>query len=158
MRNQKSSMNKIMKIALASSLFLASHAYAGTWGTGSFDNDSAADWVYELEQSKTTRYLLTVFNAVPSEGYIEVDGCSAAIAAADVAASLKDGKTEHLPKVVAAWVQDNNLGYKPILATMAIQALSFCKSTKRSELAQLWQEATPKQWLSQVSEIEARLQ
>ena len=151
-------MNKIFEIVLVSVLLFASHAYAGTWGVGSFENDSAADWAYELEKSKTTRYLLTVFNALPSEGYIEVDVCSAAIAAADVAASLKDGKTEHLPKAVAVWVQSNRLGYKPILATKAIQAISFCKNIERSELAQLWQEATAKQWLSLVLGIEARLQ
>ena len=74
-------MNKINKILLAISIILSPHTYSSAWDYGSFDNDSASDWVYELEKSKTARYLLDLFNTVPSSGYIEVGACSVAIAA-----------------------------------------------------------------------------
>lgn len=148
-------MTEISVLAL---MILASNAHAGAWGEGSFENDSAADWVYELQGSKSPSFLLTVFATVPPAGYIEVDTCAAAIAAADVVAALKDGKTKLLPKVVATWVKSNELGYKPNMATKALEVISFCKNMKRSELAQLWKEGKSNNWLSQISKIEVRLQ
>ncbi|WP_415888175.1 DUF4259 domain-containing protein [Neptuniibacter sp. SY11_33] len=151
-------MKSINKILLALAILLPPQAFSGAWDYGSFDNDSAADWVYELDQSKTTRYLLTVFNAVPSSGYIDVDVCSVAIAAAEVTASLKDGKTQNLPKSVANWVQVNKPDYKVALAARATEILGYCKDTKRSELAQLWDEGDSVKWFSNISVLGARLQ
>ncbi|MGR6874022.1 DUF4259 domain-containing protein [Pseudomonas sp. HK3] len=151
-------MKKLTEITVLALMIVVSNAHAGSWGAGSFENDSAADWVYELESSKSPSFLLTVFAVVPPAGYIEVDTCSAAIAAADVVAALKDGKTKQLPKVVATWVKSNESGYKPNMATKALEVISFCKSMKRSELAQLWKEGQSNNWLSQISKIEARLQ
>lgn len=154
---KESSMNKIIRISSIAILFTSLQVFAGSWGVGSFENDGAADWAYELEQSKSALYLLSVFNSIPSKGYIEVDSCSVAIAAADVAAALKDGKASNLPKSVAGWVEANKKGYKSILASKALESIAFCKNIKRSELAQLWQETSPQSWLEQVSNIEVRL-
>lgn len=146
-------MNKLIGFIMV----FSSQVYAGVWGTGSFENDSAADWAYELDLTKPASYLLAVFNAIPPNGYIDADACSVAIAAADVTASLKDGKTENLPPSVATWVVISKREYKPFFATKALEAIGYCKNTERSEIAQLWSEGDPQQWLDQVLKIETRL-
>ncbi len=150
-------MKKIIKILVFWASLLPLISYAGAWGTGSFENDSALDWVYDLERSKSASYLLNVFKAIPVGSYIDVDTCSAAIAAADVVASLKDGETIHLPESVKKWVVKNQASYRPTFSGMALEAIVFCKSSEYSELSQLWNEAAPEEWLSEVSKIEARL-
>ncbi len=150
-------MKIIIRISALAVIFIALKASAGAWDVSSFENDSAADWAYELERSKSAQYLLSVFNSIPSKGYIEADSCSVAIAASDVTAALKDGNTSHLPKSVAVWVKVNRKEYNSTLATKALQSIDYCKNIRRSELAQLWQESSPQSWLEQVSNIEARL-
>ncbi len=44
-------MIRILFICLT---LLPSLTYAGAWGVGSFENDSALDWAYELESANLT--------------------------------------------------------------------------------------------------------
>ena len=131
--------------------------YAGTWGVGSFENDMASDWAYSLEKTNNPKLLLSTLNAVLLKGYIYSYFCSEAIAAADVVASLRDDKVENLPDEIVRWVKKNKKSYQPEMSKLALKAISQCKDTKRSELAQLWDEPESKEWLNQLSELEARL-
>lgn len=150
-------MNYRIRLSVLSLLLITQNVIAGAWGYGSFENDSAADWVYELEGAKNAQYLLTVFNAIPKKSYIDMDTCAAAIGAAEVTASLKDGNITKLPKEASTWVIANKESFKSNFSIKALEALELCKSTKHSELAQLWNESSPKQWLESVSEVEIRL-
>ena len=81
----------------------------GAWGSGSYDNDAALDWIYELQYSDD---LSVVTNALcpnlEDEGYLEVDDGTAIIAAAEVVAALLDKPAADLPEEVAAWVDAPN--------------------------------------------------
>ncbi|MCH5642220.1 MULTISPECIES: DUF4259 domain-containing protein [unclassified Gordonia (in: high G+C Gram-positive bacteria)] len=72
----------------------------GAWGSGIFDNDDAADWVVEFDEADPDERLSVVqaaFDAVtdaddPDE--LEIDVCSAALAAVATVAALMPGGPE----------------------------------------------------------------
>jgi hypothetical protein len=61
----------------------------GAWGFGSFDNDDAADWIFELEESSGVTALVSAFKAIKPDRYLEAPECSVALAAAEVVAALR---------------------------------------------------------------------
>jgi len=60
----------------------------GAWGIGSFDNDDAVDWAYELGESQGTELLVATLEAIGPEDHLEAPDCSIALAAAEVVAAL----------------------------------------------------------------------
>jgi len=53
----------------------------GAWGTKSFENDDAADWLGELPQAEDTTVLHEAFSAVTGrDDYLELPECSVAVA------------------------------------------------------------------------------
>jgi len=130
---------------------------AGAWGVGSFDNDSALDWVYELESAATSTVLNDTFNNTQGRKYLEVDECSAAFAAAEIVASLNEKKYTHLPGEVQAWIKNNGIEVNQELKTRAAAAIASCKNSKISEVAQLWEESAKSEWISYISKLQSRL-
>ena len=138
-------------------LFFSPLSLAGAWGVGSFENDSAMDWVYELELSTSSSFLGETFDHVEGRNYLEVDECSAAIAAAEVVASIIEKSLSHLPDAVQEWAGkydeiDNNLKLEAVAAVMR------CADIQTSELAQLWGESSSNEWSSYMSTLQSRLQ
>lgn len=138
-------------------MLLSSKTLAGAWGTGSFENDTALDWVYEIEESKGSAVLLKTLRTVFLSEYIEVDVCSSAIAAAEVVASIKNKKYDSLPKSLASWSRTNESMYEPEMSKFAIKALEMCRNKNKSELAQLWEESGSPEWQSSVKGLELKL-
>ena len=81
----------------------------GAWGIGNFDNDDAADWVYELAESDGTDVLVAALEGATSEGYLEAPVSCAALAAAEVVAALLGNAGKALPDEVRKWVADNDI-------------------------------------------------
>jgi hypothetical protein len=77
----------------------------GAWGSGSFENDAAADWVVDLERARTLGPVRRALGlaAVPG-GYLDVDDEGAALAAAEVVAALNGAPAADLPEPVAEWL------------------------------------------------------
>lgn len=146
-------MNRILLLIL----FVPSYCFAGAWGVGSFENDSALDWVYELETSRSSNFLITTMNQVPDSGYIDVDSCSFAMAAIEIVASLNQNNTEHLPEEVQSWIAANSIESSNELKIAAARTLDTCLSSENSELAQLWEESLPSEWVAYTSELKSRL-
>jgi len=146
-------MNRILFLML----LFPTCCFAGAWGVGSFENDSALDWVYELETSSSAKFLISTMSQVPDAGYIDVDSCSAAMAAIEIVASLNQNSTEHLPEEVQSWLTVNSIESSNELKVAATQTLDFCSSSENSELAQLWEESLPEEWAAYISELKSRL-
>lgn len=138
-------------------LLASSKALGGAWGSGSFENDSALDWVYEIEESEGSDILLKTLRTVFISEYIEVDVCSSAIAAAEVVAAIKIKKYDSLPKSLASWSRANESMYEPEMSKFALKALEICRSKTKSELAQLWAESNSAEWQSSVRALELKL-
>ncbi len=133
------------------------NVFAGAWGSGSFENDDASDWIYEFERSTDTVPLLSTIREAFRSDYIEANACSKVIAAAEVVASLKDGDIAALPKELSNWVVAKRSQYEPEMSKFALRAVQACQDSVRSELAQLWAEGTKKEWESNLKVLEARL-
>ncbi len=73
----------------------------GTWGVGPFDNDGAADWVWELEAAPSIATLRSalddVADIVAAGDYLEMTPCKHACAAAAFIAALRRRDPSALP-------------------------------------------------------------
>ncbi|MFF5972353.1 DUF4259 domain-containing protein [Streptomyces sp. NPDC012769] len=113
----------------------------GTWDIGPFDNDTAADFSYTVDEAPAERraeVLLAAFRAVTETGadYLDADlGAEAVAAAALVAAQCPGGEP-----VTTAYGPDEPLpALPPSLRPAAIAALDRVLG-KDSELLELWSE------------------
>lgn len=133
----------VVLIYVAALLF-SQGATAGTWGVGSFENDTALDWAYELTAAKSTSVIYAALRSVSKTGYVGVDDCARALAAAEVVAALKTHKMSSLPPEVARWAEKHKGLYKTDLKTIALNAVASCENPEHSEWAQLWTDSAPK--------------
>lgn len=129
----------------------------GAWGVGNFDNDDAADWVYELEQSNDTSVLVATLGEVTTGGYLESPvGCEA-LAAAEVVAALLGNAGKALPDNVRKWVAVNDVEVGHDLLALARAAVARVKA-EDSELRELWQETGDyRKWVSLQDDLLKRL-
>ncbi len=129
----------------------------GAWAAGSFDNDDAADWVWELTDAEDTSILTEAFSRVTdAEGYLEAPDCSIGIAAAEVVAALRKRPSSKLPDEVATFVSRIDAPPSPDLVSSALRALERIKT--KSELQELWDESDSRaEWQQAIAELESRL-
>ncbi|MER5350933.1 DUF4259 domain-containing protein [Kitasatospora sp. NPDC002551] len=132
----------------------------GTWDTGHFDNDTAADFAGALdeaapeEREALIRRVLTVAADTGAEDYQDAwDGEKAVAAAALVAAQCPNGEP-----VTTAYGPDEPL---PVLSAdlrqLAVQALDRVVA-EESELAELWDETEEgPAWRRSVKDLRAVL-
>jgi len=118
----------------------------GAWSEENFGNDDAADWVYDLEESRGVDVLLAPIKAVISnDDYLESPDCSEALAASEVIAASLTGDTALIPDEAKVWLnkKPSLFGKKPQIETkhaaIAIQAVQ--KILASSELKELWEES-----------------
>jgi len=154
MRQKLNSYKYILATLLVA---FSTNSLSGAWGIGSFENDSAMDWVYELEHSKSSSILNITLGLVHGNGYLEVDACSAAMAAAEIVAAMKTKSYVKLPEGVKSWAKLNTGSLNDELVSKAKVSIAQCSNQSNSELAQLWQESSKQEWLSYVSELKSRL-
>lgn len=130
----------------------------GAWGTGSFENDTALDWCYNLEDSSDTKILWDAIEAVLQEEYLDADIAVEALAALEVAAGLKGRKGKEIPQEVEKWLEENSALRLPdnfyIRADLVLNRIIGSES----ELNELWEESDSYQeWKKTVSELQSRI-
>lgn len=129
----------------------------GAWGVETFENDSALDWVFELEGAKDLSILERALTTVTdSTEYLEADTCCDALAAAEVVAALLKSPAPHLPQEVQSFVERIQIQPPPFLVGLAKQAVQRVKSD--SELKELWEEGDdPDGWIRSIDALATRL-
>jgi hypothetical protein len=131
----------------------------GTWGSGSFENDDALDWVAELEETEDLSAIIRALDAIldSSDGYLEAPDCAAALAAAEIVAALEGNPSPSLPDEIIQWVYAHNhltIGTDTVSKTQAAVKLVLLGS----ELQELWEEADAfEEWRDTVTELLDRL-
>lgn len=128
----------------------------GAWAAGSFDNDDAGDWVWELAGADTSLLEAAFSRVTDGEDYLEAPDCSIAIAAAEVVAALRKRPAAELPDEVSAFV--TRIGVPPSagLVSSALRALQRIRT--KSELQELWDESESRdEWHQAVAELASRL-
>jgi len=115
----------------------------GAWGYGAFDNDTAGDWVYALEEAEDLDVIEAALDAVVDVGdeYLEAAEAEVALAAAAVVALLQAGEDapECVNETVNEWVAGHPQDVPWKLAKKTVAALDRIL-TEPSELLELWSE------------------
>jgi len=131
----------------------------GAWGTGNFDNDTALDWVYDLEDREDLSLVVDTIDAVLQEEYIDTTVAEEALVAIEVLARLKGnfGKDNAYSEDVDKWVKNHPLQVEDALLQKAKEAIDMILSDK-SELKELWEEVDEYDvWSSEVLDLKDRL-
>ena len=122
----------------------------GAWGSGSFENDSALDFAFEIERVADVE---RAFVAAGSD-YIGLDEGCGVIVAAECVAAMRGHPAPDLPDELAGII--STFGNCPIaLYDKARENLSAVMS--RGELVELWAEEGSGGWNRAVTELMERL-
>lgn len=144
------------RLAIATvAMLLSVAAYAGAWGSGSFENDDALDWVSECVKSSSVAPVSAAFRATEAK-YIEAPEGSRAVAAAEVVAAALGKPDAKLPPPLLSWSQRHAADLAQ-LAPRAHAALTRTLDPKTSELRQLWSEGKPNKWPEAIADLQSRL-
>ena len=129
----------------------------GAWGVGSFENDDAGDWVWQLEDAEDLSLVhAALAAAAQADGYLESPTSSEALAAAEVVAALAGHPAGDLPDGVQAWVAAHSTTVSPDLRALALGAVE--RVATESELQELWAESNEGgAWRDRVEELRGRL-
>lgn len=117
----------------------------GTWDSGPFDNDTAADWCGDLDDADVAKRPALVREALSraagEDGYLDVDiACEAIAAAAVVAAQQPGGEPITSPYAPDFLLNGGLLDLPDDLAVLAVRALDRIMAAD-SEWHDLWQDA-----------------
>jgi hypothetical protein len=133
----------------------------GAWGPLTFDNDTACDWSYDLENTDDLSLVESAFADVESTGpddFLEQDQACNALAACEVLARLRGhpGYTNAYTAAVDRWVAAHKLPPSSDLLTRATAVIDRILADN-SELRDLWSESDPTEWQDAVQDLRRRL-
>jgi hypothetical protein len=129
----------------------------GAWGTGSFENDDAANWIGKLGTITPDDLTKVLVQAADDPAYLEAPAASAAVAAGEVVAALNGAPAEGAPVEIASWAKKHPQAFSPELKALAMRTLERVR--KNSELKDLWMEADGlNDWIGAMRELQGRLE
>jgi hypothetical protein len=132
----------------------------GAWGELAFDNDTANDWAYGLEEVDDLSLVESTFAELEAVGLRYLDGDSAcnALAACEVLARLRGqpGYTNAYTEKVDKWVASHHLEPPAPLINRSVAAIDRILG-ENSELRELWEEGDPGPWRTAVADLHGRL-
>lgn len=133
----------------------------GAWSHEAFGNDSACDWAYGLQEiedlSLVESALAAVVNA--SEGYLDADEATEALAAVEVIARLRGhpGYCNAYTQATDDWVASTRLTPPEALVQRALAVLDRVGGDE-SELKELWDESgSAEDWQASLADLRQRL-
>ncbi len=116
----------------------------GAWSHEPFGNDTACDWVFELEGSTDFEVIEQAFDQMidDDDEYLDADyGCVAHAAAELLAKVLGEGtQNESYPEGIDEWIATLTSEPSAALLQKAVVALDLLLS-EESELNELWEES-----------------
>jgi hypothetical protein len=127
----------------------------GAWGTGSFDNDTALDFVGDVVEGGDWQAVMELALAPVEPGELIGDEATV-IAAAEIVAAARGHAAPDLPENLAAWLARET----PIFSDDLVHRCRVFVRTiaNESELRDLWEEADGfGEWLTALEDLDARL-
>jgi len=133
----------------------------GAWGHGVFDNDTACDWGFSLEEAGDLSVVEAALQRVLGTGsaYLEASDSEEALAAVEVVARLQGnfGERNSYTETIDAWVTKHRFEVSPQLAGTALATIDRIL-TEPSEIVELWQESGEfDAWKSSVEDLKSRV-
>jgi len=95
----------------------------GAWGIGHFENDAAADWLFDLESEGLSALRAPLMRAAEPE-VLEANEASEALAAAVVVAAARDGLRSGLPDRAESWLAGHHQEVSPEDQELAARAVA----------------------------------
>jgi len=133
----------------------------GAWGSGTFDNDTACDWAYELEQAENLGIVSNTLGRVLAQGdeYLDSDDACKGLAACEIIARLKGnwGSRNAYTEVVDKWVESHPQMPPTEILRMASAVIDRVL-TPPSELLELWDEGDATEWKKAVEDLQMRVE
>jgi len=127
----------------------------GAWGSGSFENDDAADWLAQLGTIAPDDLTKIFGQAADDTTYFEAPAARVVVAAAEVVAALKGSPVKGVPPEIVKWTT-NRQKPTPELKALALRALDRVR--KNSELKDLWLEADGlNDWTAAIQDLQTRV-
>jgi len=131
------------------------------WGTGSFENDDARDFLGELHSKQPDDLKQILARAAGRDGepadYLEAPESSVIVAAAEVVATAKGAPPETVPHQIAEWVRKIEGAPSAEMNELARRAVNRVRLN--SELKDLWLEAEGlNEWSAVLHDLEQRLE
>jgi hypothetical protein len=125
------------------------------WGTGSFENEYAADWLAKLGTMAPDDLAQIFAQAADHPGYLEAPAASVVVAAAEAIAALKGSSARGVPPEIIKWTTNQQVS-PPELRVLALRALERVR--KDSELKDLWLEADGlNDWIAAIQDLQTRV-
>lgn len=134
----------------------------GAWGELAFDNDTAGDWAFQLDEVDDLSLVEAAFDEVEEAGeeYLDQDAACNALAACEVIARLQGnpGYTNSYTETVDNWVAAHKLKPSAALLKRASAAIDRILG-EDSELRDLWEEdeGEAEKWRAAVEDLRRRL-
>lgn len=131
----------------------------GTWGMGSFENDTAMDWLadFAAHDFRLIDRTLAGVAAMQAVDELEAEEACEVLAAAECVAAALGFPAVDLPAEVTDWVTTNSpIQVKPAYVHMAQTAVARVRAD--SELKDLWAETDEYGlWETVVADLQTRL-
>ena len=122
----------------------------GSWGAGSFSNDTALDFVLSLENAATLVSVIQSMHPAP----LDADDASEVVAAADLIAAMTGRQAPDMPEDALKALGEYASPELKLLET-ARQAVERVRD--ESELADLWAEDNDQEWKEAIADLLQRL-
>jgi len=133
----------------------------GTWGTGSFENDDAADFMIDVLDSGDLSLIREALdNVLTSTEYVEAPDATLAIVAAEIVAAARGRPTLAAQQEpgLADWLAHVRPSIDADLVRQARDALARILA-ENSELRELWEETDEAPaWRAVMDELATQLQ
>lgn len=127
----------------------------GAWGSGSFENDGALDWIGDLVESRGPAPIIRALEAILSKDCPESPECEEAIAACELLAAMLGKPSPDLPEEAAEWIKGKPA---PPAEIVAKASAALDRIVRNSEMKDLWEEAgSLGEWTPCVAELKHRL-
>ena len=133
----------------------------GAWGHLNFENDTALDLVYEIEEKGADRIknAIEAINSREEDSFLDSDLCSEALAAIEYIAAVKDKASEDFPEDAEEWLtpanKENLLAIRNLIpkSKQAIDRIQH-----NSELKDLWEESEEfAEWTKVLEDLATRI-
>ncbi len=127
----------------------------GGWGTGSFENDEAQNFLGRLN-SVEVGDLKQMLAEAADRDYMDAPESSVVIAVAEVVATARGNPPQAVPSQIAEWISKIEGAPSPEMSELA--RLAVYKVRTNSELKDLWLEAEGlNEWSAVLRDLEERL-
>jgi hypothetical protein len=128
----------------------------GTWGTGSFDNDAALDWLDTLERLDLEALVIAFQTIAEEDERIETEQARIAVAAAEAVAAARGHAAPDLPGELTEWVGAHGREVDADLVREATDAITRVR--ENSDLKDMWEEGdSAAEWDAAIANLLERL-